>query len=44
MREVSGVTGAGPILHAIFDYLHTNYGTSWYRNARRRSSSGRFIR
>jgi penicillin-binding protein 1C len=31
MREVSGVTGAGPILHAIFDYLHVNYGTSWYR-------------
>jgi penicillin-binding protein 1C len=31
MREVSGVTGAGPILHAIFDYLHGNYGTSWYR-------------
>ncbi len=31
MREVSGVTGAGPILHAVFDYLHANYGTSWYR-------------
>ena len=31
MREVSGVTGAGPILHAIFDYLHTNQDTSWYR-------------
>jgi penicillin-binding protein 1C len=31
MREVSGVTGAGPILHAIFDYLHATYGTSWYR-------------
>jgi penicillin-binding protein 1C len=31
MREVSGVTGAGPILHAIFDYLHANYGTSWYQ-------------
>ena len=31
MREVSGVTGAGPILHAVFDYLHTNRGTSWYR-------------
>jgi penicillin-binding protein 1C len=31
MREVSGVTGAGPILHSVFDYLHTNYGTSWYR-------------
>ena len=30
MREVSGVTGAGPILHSIFDYLHANYGTSWY--------------
>jgi penicillin-binding protein 1C len=31
MREVSGVTGAGPILHAVFDYLHSNRGTSWYR-------------
>jgi penicillin-binding protein 1C len=31
MREVSGVTGAGPILHSIFDYLHANYGTGWYR-------------
>jgi penicillin-binding protein 1C len=31
MREVSGVSGAGPILHAIFDYLHVNYGTTWYR-------------
>ena len=31
MREVSGVTGAGPILHAVFDYLHANRGTSWYR-------------
>jgi penicillin-binding protein 1C len=31
MREVSGVTGAGPILHAVFDYLHANHGTSWYR-------------
>jgi penicillin-binding protein 1C len=30
MREVSGVTGAGPILHAVFDYLHANRGTSWY--------------
>ena len=31
MREVSGVTGAGPILHAVFDCLHANRGTSWYR-------------
>ncbi len=31
MREVSGVTGAGPILHGIFDHLHATRGTSWYR-------------
>ena len=30
MQEVSGVTGAGPILHAIFDHLHAQKGTSWY--------------
>ncbi|MGI8435594.1 MAG: penicillin-binding protein 1C [Chthoniobacterales bacterium] len=30
MHEVSGVTGAGPILHAIFDHLHATRGTSWY--------------
>ncbi|HMJ06096.1 MAG TPA: hypothetical protein VK474_07550, partial [Chthoniobacterales bacterium] len=30
MHEVSGVTGAGPILHAIFDQLHATRGTSWY--------------
>ena len=30
MHEVSGVTGAGPILHDIFDYLHAQKGTSWY--------------
>lgn len=31
MREVSGVTGAGPIFHAIMDHLHSARGTSWYR-------------
>ena len=31
MREVSGVTGAGPIFHAIMDHLHSSRGTSWYR-------------
>lgn len=31
MHEVSGVTGAGPILHGIFDYLHGVKGTTWYR-------------
>ena len=30
MRDVSGVTGAGPILHAIFEHLHARFGTSWY--------------
>jgi len=30
MHEVSGITGAGPILHAIFERLHAQYGTSWY--------------
>ena len=30
MREVSGVTGAGPILHDVFEHLHTQFGTSWY--------------
>ena len=31
MREVSGVSGAGPILHAIFEHLHVTRGTSWYQ-------------
>lgn len=31
MHEVSGVTGAGPVLHGIFDHLHATRGTSWYR-------------
>jgi penicillin-binding protein 1C len=30
MREVSGVSGAAPILHDVFTYLHGSYGTSWY--------------
>jgi penicillin-binding protein 1C len=30
MRHVSGVTGAAPILHDLFDYLHGHDGTSWY--------------
>jgi penicillin-binding protein 1C len=31
MHEVSGVTGAGPILHSIFDHLRAQKGTTWYR-------------
>lgn len=30
MQEVSGVTGAAPLLHEIFEHLHEQYGTSWY--------------
>ncbi|MFL6596284.1 MAG: penicillin-binding protein 1C [Chthoniobacterales bacterium] len=30
MREISGVTGAGPILHGIFEHLHAERGTRWY--------------
>ena len=30
MEHVSGVTGAAPVLHDIFEHLHARYGTSWY--------------
>ena len=30
MREVSGVTGAAPIMHAVMEHLHTSFGTTWY--------------
>jgi penicillin-binding protein 1C len=30
MHEVSGVTGAGPILHDVFEHLHSQFGGSWY--------------
>jgi penicillin-binding protein 1C len=30
MQEISGVTGAAPILHEIIEYLHAACGTSWY--------------
>lgn len=30
MQEVSGVTGAGPILQDVFQYLHREFGTTWY--------------
>jgi penicillin-binding protein 1C len=30
MEHVSGVTGAAPILHELFEYLHERYGTTWY--------------
>jgi penicillin-binding protein 1C len=30
MEQVSGITGATPILHDVFEFLHQRYGTSWY--------------
>ena len=30
MQNVSGVSGAGPILHSLFERLHERYGTTWY--------------
>jgi len=30
MKQVSGVTGAAPILHDIVEHLHQQYGTTWY--------------
>ena len=30
MHEVSGVTGAAPILHAVFEHLHARFGTTWF--------------
>ncbi len=30
MREVSGVTGAAPIMHDVMAYLHQRFGTTWF--------------
>jgi penicillin-binding protein 1C len=30
MREVSGVTGAAPIMHDVMGYLHRRHGTTWF--------------
>jgi len=30
MQNVSGVTGAAPILHDLLEHLHQRYGTTWY--------------
>jgi len=30
MEHISGVTGAAPILHDLFEHLRQRYGTSWY--------------
>jgi penicillin-binding protein 1C len=30
MREVSGVTGAAPIMHAVMEQMHARFGTTWF--------------
>ncbi len=30
MNDVSGVSGAGPLLHDVFERIHTRHGTSWF--------------
>lgn len=30
MQEVSGISGAGPVLHEVFQWLHEHRGTTWY--------------
>jgi penicillin-binding protein 1C len=30
MRDVSGVSGAAPVLHALFEQLHARFSTSWF--------------
>lgn len=31
MREVSGVTGAAPVMHELVEHLHRQRGTGWYQ-------------
>ncbi len=30
MNDVSGVSGAGPLLNDVFKYLHRRFGTTWF--------------
>ena len=30
MRDITGVTGAAPVMHALVEHLHTRFGTSWF--------------
>ena len=34
MREVSGVTGAAPIMHAAMEQVHARFGTTWFATPR----------
>jgi penicillin-binding protein 1C len=30
MRDITGVTGAAPVMHGLVEHLHTRFGTSWF--------------
>ena len=30
MRGITGVTGAAPVMHEIFEHLHEHHGTTWF--------------
>ena len=30
MRDITGVTGAAPVMHEIVEHLHTRFGSSWF--------------
>ena len=30
MRDITGVTGAAPVMHALIEHLHQRFGTSWF--------------
>ena len=30
MQGITGVTGAAPVMHEIFEHLHARYGTTWF--------------
>jgi penicillin-binding protein 1C len=31
MQNITGVTGAAPIMHEVFEHLHRRFGTSWFK-------------
>jgi len=35
MQGITGVTGATPILHDLFEHLHSRFGTSWFKASSR---------
>jgi penicillin-binding protein 1C len=34
MRDVSGVTGAAPIMHSVMSHLHSRFGPGWFATPR----------